>query len=92
MDLSENNVIGKIEKQYLTCTRNKIYVALEDIDEMDFIWSEKEVRRFDELWDYDIPLKEITEELNATQTSVFLLAFDRVMKGKINGRKNWRIW
>lgn len=72
--------------------RNQIYVALEDIEDAEFIWSEKQVANFEILWNMDMPLSEIAKQLDCTETSVFLLALDRALKGSIERRKGWRIW
>lgn len=72
--------------------RNQIYVALEDVEDVEFIWSEKEIANFEILWNMDMPLAEIAKQLDCTETSVFLLAFDRGLKGAIKPRDGWRIW
>lgn len=72
--------------------RNQIYVALEDVDDVEFIWSEKQIANFEILWNMDMPLTEISKQLGCTETSVFLLAFDRALKGFIKRREGWNIW
>lgn len=72
--------------------RNQIYVALEDVEDAEFIWSEKEIAKFEILWEKDMPLVDISKQLGCTETSVFLLAFDRGLKGTIKPRKGWHIW
>lgn len=69
-----------------------LYIALEDVKDTEFIWSEQEVARFEKLWNIDMPIKDIADRFGRSISSVFLLAFDRVMKGEIKGRKGWKIW
>lgn len=72
--------------------RNQIYIALEDVEDTEFIWSEKQVNNFEILWNMDMPLVDIAKQLDASESSVFLLAFDRGLKGTIKPRKGWCIW
>lgn len=78
--------------KYFKHKRNEIYVALDDIEDAEFIWSEKQIANFEILWEMDMPLVEISKQLGCTETSVFLLAFDRGLKGRIKPRKGWCIW
>lgn len=72
--------------------RDQIYIALEDVPDADFIWSEREINQFDLLWNQDLPLKGIAAHFNTSETSVFILAFDRALKGEIKAREGWKIW
>lgn len=69
-----------------------IYVALEDVPDTEFIWTEKEVGNFDILWNLNVPLKRIAVQLQRTESSVFMLAYDRALKGEIKPRNGWAIW
>jgi hypothetical protein len=88
---SEQKAIGKIEAFYLRNQRRNIYTALEEVEDIDFFWSRDEINEFDFWWKKDKPLTEIAEELERSETAIFLLALDRLAKGKINPR-NWKIW
>lgn len=90
--MSENKAIGKIESYYLKHRRNSIYVALEEVNDHDFFWSETEIQEFEQLWKEDCKLTEIVEIMERSEISVFLLAIDRLMKGKIKRREDWRVW
>lgn len=83
--------INKLSDRFVT-KRNKIYVALEDVRDMDFIWDMKEVFEFEKMWRRKVPLREIAAELNTTEVSVFLLALDRLQRGYIKPRNGWRVW
>ncbi|ULT55419.1 hypothetical protein L1999_20265 [Neobacillus drentensis] len=92
LDEVEEKDIRITEKRLLKYRRKYIYVALEEVEDAEFIWSLREVREFEELWDRDIPLSEIAETLERTEFSCLLLSLDRVMNGKIKPRKGWCIW
>lgn len=72
--------------------RNQIYVALEDVEDVEFIWSEKQIANFEILWNMDMPLAEISNQFDCSEMSVFLLSVDRLLKGTIKPRKGWHIW
>jgi hypothetical protein len=88
---SEQKAIGKIEALYLRNQRRNIYTSLEDVEDIDFFWSRTEIHEFDFWWEKDKPLTEIAEEMERSETAVFLLALDRLAKGTIKPR-NWKIW
>lgn len=83
--------INKLSDRFVT-KRNKIYVALEDVRDMDFIWDMKEVFAFEKMWRRKVPLRDIAIELEATEQSVLLLALDRLQRGHIKPRRGWSIW
>lgn len=78
--------------RYFKAHRDNLYLALEDINDMEFFWTDKEVKDFDELWKLKTPLNDIAIRLNKTFFSVFLMAIDRGLKGQIEPRDGWRIW
>lgn len=88
----ENQAKGRMEQYYLRNTRNMIYIALEKVQDTDFFWGQREVRKFDRLWKEKTPLVEIAKGMHRSEISVFLLAFDRIARGLIDPRKNWKIW
>ena len=88
----EEMVKGQLENSYLRFNRNLIYIALEEVEDTDFFWSPIEIQNFDEMWFDSIPLTDIAKEMRRTEMSVFLLAFDRIARGKIEPRKEWKIW
>jgi hypothetical protein len=87
----DNKAIKLLENRLLTESKPNIYIALEDVEEVDFFWSEFEVKRFDRLWKNDMPIEDIAKELHRSEIAVFLLSLDRVFQGKVKGR-NWKIW
>jgi phenylpyruvate tautomerase PptA (4-oxalocrotonate tautomerase family) len=88
----EKITITKMENYYLRKQRNMIYIALEDVEDTDFFWSRKEIRKFDLLWEENMPIAEIAKEMHRTEISVLLLSFDRLLKGNIEPRERWHIW
>ncbi|MGD6898628.1 hypothetical protein [Bacillus infantis] len=72
--------------------RAKIYTTFEEVEETDWHWAEREIRKFDELWKADMPLREMAKELRRSELAVMLAAFDRLARGKIKPREGWRIW
>jgi hypothetical protein len=67
-------------------------VALEDVEDTNFFWSQEEIQRFDEMWFEDMPMTDIAKEMRRTELSVFLLAVDRMFQGKNKPRKGWKFW
>jgi hypothetical protein len=88
---SEKSAITKMERYYLRHKRPVIYTALENIEDTEWFWSRKEIRKFDRLWNQDMPIRDIAKELRRTEMAVFLLSLDRLFKEKIKPR-NWKIW
>ncbi|MFE8704112.1 hypothetical protein ACFYKX_26445 [Cytobacillus sp. FJAT-54145] len=89
--INDNKAKGKIESYYLRLKRNTIYTSLEDIEDTEWYWSPSEVKEFDELWNKDMPIKEMALELGRSEIAVFLQSLDRLYKGKIQPR-NWHFW
>lgn len=79
----ENLTISLIHERYMTKRRDNIYIALEDLD---FIWSRKEVRQFDCMWEQGLGVHDIAKVLGRDPDEVFILAMDRVRKGAISKR------
>ena len=92
LDEVEEKDIRITENRLLKDLRNFIYIALEDVEDAEFIWSLREVREFEALWYREIPLSEIAETLERTEFSCLLLSLDRVMRGKLKPRKGWKVW
>lgn len=82
----------KREKRNFKVFRENIYIALEDIPDADFIWSEKEMNHFKILWNLDTPLNDIAAQFNRPGLSALLIALDLGIKGEIKGREGWTIW
>jgi hypothetical protein len=83
---------AKLESYYLQFQRAKIYTTFEEVEETDWHWAEREIKRFDELWKADMPLREMAKELRRSELAVMLAAFDRLARGKIKPREGWKIW
>jgi hypothetical protein len=92
LDVAEEKDIRITENRLLTQRRRYIYIALEELEEAEFLWGRWSLKEFDRLWNEDIPLTEIAETLEKTETACLLLALDRVMLGKLEPRRGWKIW
>ncbi|PHC03869.1 sugar ABC transporter substrate-binding protein [Bacillus toyonensis] len=62
----------------------KVQVALEEVD---FLWDQREVFQFRELWNSNYTLLEISKRLKRKQIEVAALILDQVDKFKIHKRK-----
>lgn len=88
----EKQAIGWMEYTLLQHKRNHIYIALEEVVDSDFFWSDREVNRFDRLWEEDTPLTEIATEMRRSEIAVLLLSLDRILQGEIKPRQGWKFW
>ncbi|MEH7458492.1 sugar ABC transporter substrate-binding protein [Bacillus sp. JJ1127] len=61
----------------------KIHVALEEVN---FLWDQREVIRFRELWNSNFSLSDITKKLKRKQIEVAVLILDQMDKYKIHKR------
>lgn len=91
LSIQENRTVGRMEQYYFKNKRNNIYIALEDVEDVDFYWSRKETEKFDKAWEKDTPIKEIATEMRRSEIAVFLLSLDRILKGKVKPR-DWKMW
>ncbi|MBJ7998074.1 helix-turn-helix domain containing protein [Bacillus mycoides] len=64
-------------------SRLKIYIALE---EANFIWDERDIIRFREMWKQDMSLPEMAKALRRHQSEVALLIIDQADKYMIENR------
>ncbi|MFD0768842.1 sugar ABC transporter substrate-binding protein [Bacillus sp. CGMCC 1.60114] len=64
-------------------TTLKIHVALEQVN---FLWDERDVIRFREMWNSDISILAISKILKRKQIEVAVLILDQIDKYKIQGR------
>ncbi|HGH7176787.1 helix-turn-helix domain containing protein [Bacillus cereus] len=64
-------------------SRLKIYIALE---EANFIWDERDVIRFREMWNQGMSLPEMAEALRRHHAEVALLVIDQADKYLIKNR------
>lgn len=64
-------------------SRLKIYIALE---EANFIWDERDVIRFREMWNQGMSLPDMAEGLRRHQAEVALLVIDQADKYLIENR------
>ncbi|PEZ81865.1 helix-turn-helix domain containing protein [Bacillus cereus] len=65
-------------------SRLKIYIALEDAN---FIWDERDIIRFREMWKQDMGLPEMAKALRRHQSEVALLVIDQADKYMIENRQ-----
>ena len=80
----ESRAIGHIESRYLTKSSNRIIVACEDLN---FVWSDKEVRDFRYLWRKKMPIQDIAAYFKRTNEEVAILVFDQGLKGFLDPEK-----
>lgn len=72
--------------------KDRIYIPLEDVPDTEWFWTDREKNQFDILWHLDMPVKDLAEYFNKSETSVVLMAFDRLLRGVIKPREGWTIW
>lgn len=63
------------------------YKLFETWYNIDFVWDEREVLRFEEMWNKGISFQEIFAVLKRNEIDCLLLLFDRVRKGSIHPRE-----
>ncbi|WP_313798826.1 hypothetical protein [Cytobacillus sp.] len=88
----ENLAIARLEDAYLRIRRDNINISLEDIEDSEWMWSNKEIAKLDRLWELDVPMKRMAVVLGRTEIAVFFQVLDRLYKGAIKPREDWRIW
>jgi hypothetical protein len=91
LDINENKCIGRVEHYYLKHKRNKIHVAMEDIEDTEWFWSEKEVRKFRRLWKMNMRIDHIAKEMKRSEVAIMFLALDQIHQKNIRAR-DWNIW
>jgi hypothetical protein len=79
----ENYTIAAQQRKYMKKSRRNIYVALEDLD---LLFDESEVIRFQEMWEEDKSFIEIAVELGRHQLEIASLIMDQADKNKIKSR------
>lgn len=82
---AESRAIGRLETAYLKQRRRQLYIACEDLD---FVWSLSELRKFREMWNEGYSIVDIADELDRPQEEVAILILDQSNKGNIQPRKN----
>ncbi len=82
--MSENFSITRLENRYMQKQRRKLYIALE---ELDFTWSDEEVKQVIKMWKRNTPLIEIADHFNRMDEEVAVLIMDLSMKDKIKPRE-----
>lgn len=87
----ENRTINTLESNYMSEKRLNIYTSLEDIEEIQWHWSMEEINVFESLWNQGKGLVDIADYFKHTELSILLLSLDRLAKGKITKRSNWKI-
>lgn len=79
----EDRVIRKLEKRHLTKRREKVYIALED---MDFVWSLVEVEAFRRMWHEGQSIYEMAQYFDRDPDEVTVLVMCQMRKEKIEQR------
>nr|WP_242214877.1 helix-turn-helix domain containing protein [Bacillus cereus group sp. BfR-BA-01383] len=71
------------QRKYMKKSRRNMYVALEDLD---LLFDESEVIRFQKMWEEDKSFIEIVVELGRHQLEIAALIMDQADKNKIKSR------
>lgn len=79
----EDYTIVSQQRKYMKNSRRNLYVALEDLD---LIFDESEVIRFQEMWKEGKSFIEIAKELGRHQLEIAALIMDQADKSKIKSR------
>ncbi|MBJ8009346.1 MULTISPECIES: helix-turn-helix domain-containing protein [Bacillus] len=79
----ENYTIAAQQRKCMKKSRRNMYVALEDLD---LLFDESEVIRFQEMWEEDKSFIEIAVEMGRHQLEIAALIMDRADKSKIKSR------
>lgn len=82
---SESKSITSIHETYMKKSRNEIYIALE---ELDFFWSEAEVKEFQLMWNKGFSIYDIAEYFEREDVDeVWILIICQMRQEKIRQRK-----
>lgn len=68
-----------------------IYIPLEDLGN-EWNWTVGEIYQFDELWEMGVALKDMAVTFNKQESTMVIVAIDRLINGKIKPRKGWNLW
>ncbi|MFY0147850.1 helix-turn-helix domain-containing protein [Bacillus cytotoxicus] len=79
----ENYTIAAQQKKYMKKSRRNLYIALE---ELDLVFDESEIIRFQEMWKEGKSFIEIAKELKRHQLEIAALIMDQADKNKIHSR------
>lgn len=85
----ENRTVSRLESKYMRESKQNIYTVLE---EEDFLWDEKDVELFEQMYINCMSLDEIADHFNRPVLEVLLLAIDRVKKESIIMRDKWNLY
>ncbi|EOV9528887.1 helix-turn-helix domain-containing protein [Bacillus cytotoxicus] len=79
----ENYTIAAQQRKYMKKSRRNLYIALEDLD---LVFDESEVVRFQEMWKEGKSFIEIAKELKRHQLEIAALIMDQADKKQIQSR------
>ncbi|QIW21304.1 helix-turn-helix domain-containing protein [Bacillus thuringiensis] len=79
----ENYTIAAQQRKYMKNSRRNMYIALEDLD---LLFDESEVIRFQEMWKEGKGIIEIAKELGGHQLEIAALIMDQADKNEIKSR------
>ncbi|MCQ6530535.1 helix-turn-helix domain-containing protein [Bacillus mycoides] len=79
----EEYTISAQQRKYMKKSRRNLYVALE---ELDLVFDEIEVIRFQKMWKEDKSFIEIAVDLGRNQLEIAALVMDQADKNKIKSR------
>lgn len=80
---ADNRAIKNICKLHANTKRSNVYIALENLD---FVWDERDVVDVDKLWEMGYAIDFIAVEFNRPINDVFALLWDRLERGFIQDR------
>jgi len=83
-DRLEEIAYTRLEKQYMTEKRQKVYIACETLD---FIWDEKDVEVIERMWSSGLSIYDMARSFNRDPDEVVVLIIDRSRRGSIKPRK-----
>jgi hypothetical protein len=82
---------ARMEQYYLRLKRNHIRISLEDVEDTEWMWSDREIKRLVRLWNKAKPMTEIAKELRRSEIAVFFQCLDLIYKKEVKPR-DWRVW
>ncbi|WP_052807137.1 hypothetical protein [Risungbinella massiliensis] len=80
----ELSVISDLEREYMTKSSRKVYIALE---ELNFFWDEREIEDFRKMWSAGFSILDIARMFDRDPDEVLILAIDQGKQELIEPRK-----
>lgn len=83
--------IGHLQKMHLKDLTEGMTISLEDMDELEWKWSREQTEEFIQMWNLQMPLKEIAVELERSELDCLFKAIDLIYRESVKPRE-WKIW